>query len=128
MRHVQYRSCMHLIITLVSSSFSQTYYQSSNILSHVDNCLPLYVLYYFILGFVRFMVLNATFNNMSVISWQSVLLVEETGENHLPVGSHWQTMLYWVHLVMNGVRTHNFTHIVVKPTTIRSRPLQTLFL
>jgi hypothetical protein len=31
------------------------------------------------------MVFNATFNNMSVISWRSVLLVEETGvteENH----------------------------------------------
>ena len=27
---------------------------------------------------VRFMVLNATFNNISVILWQSVLLVEET--------------------------------------------------
>ena len=26
-----------------------------------------------------FMVLNATFNNISVISWRSVLLVEETG-------------------------------------------------
>ena len=26
------------------------------------------------------MVFNATFNNISVISWQSVLLVEETGE------------------------------------------------
>jgi hypothetical protein len=33
-----------------------------------------------------FMVINATFNNISVISWRSVLLVEETGvhgENHL---------------------------------------------
>ena len=29
-----------------------------------------------------FMVFNATFNNISVISWWSVLLVEETGENH----------------------------------------------
>jgi len=31
------------------------------------------------------MVFNATFNNNSIISWQSVLLVEETGvpgENH----------------------------------------------
>ena len=28
---------------------------------------------------VRVMVLNVTFNNISVISWQSVLLVEETG-------------------------------------------------
>jgi hypothetical protein len=37
------------------------------------------------------MVLNATFNNISVISWQSVLLVEDTGvpeENHRPVASH----------------------------------------
>jgi len=37
------------------------------------------------------MVFNATFNNISVISWRSVVLVEETGvpgENHRPVGSH----------------------------------------
>jgi len=37
------------------------------------------------------MVFNATFNNISVISWQSVLFVEETGghgENHRPVASH----------------------------------------
>jgi hypothetical protein len=33
------------------------------------------------------MVFNATFNNISIISWRSVLLVEETGvpgENHRP--------------------------------------------
>jgi hypothetical protein len=38
-----------------------------------------------------FMVFNATFNNISVISWRSVLLVEETGlpeENHQPIASH----------------------------------------
>jgi hypothetical protein len=29
-------------------------------------------------GLVWFLVLNATFNNISAISWQSVLLVEET--------------------------------------------------
>jgi len=28
------------------------------------------------------MVFKATFNNISVILWRSVLLVEETGENH----------------------------------------------
>jgi hypothetical protein len=36
-------------------------------------------------GLVWFMVPFATFNNISVITWQSVLLVEETrgpGENH----------------------------------------------
>ena len=44
---------------------------------------------------IRLMMVNATFNNISVISWRSVLLVEETGvpgENHRPVASHWQTL------------------------------------
>ena len=46
------------------------------------------------------MVFNATFNNVSAISWWSVLLVEETGisgENNQPTASHWQIydiMLY----------------------------------
>ena len=35
--------------------------------------------------FVSLMVFNATFSHISVISWRSVLLVEETGENHRPV-------------------------------------------
>jgi len=42
-----------------------------------------------------FMVFNATWNNISVISWRSVLLVEKTGvprENHRPVASYWQTL------------------------------------
>jgi hypothetical protein len=37
-----------------------------------------------------FMVLKATFNNISVLSWRLVLLVEVTGvlgENHRPVAS-----------------------------------------
>jgi hypothetical protein len=36
---------------------------------------------------IGFMVFNVTFNNISAISWWSVLLVEETGvprENHQP--------------------------------------------
>ena len=40
---------------------------------------------YFIKISVGFAMFNATFNNISVISWQSDLLVEETGvhgENH----------------------------------------------
>ena len=59
------------------------------------------------------MVFNATFNNISAILLQSVLLVEETGvpgENHWPAVSHWQTLSHNVvsstpHL--SGVRTHN---------------------
>jgi hypothetical protein len=41
------------------------------------------------------MVFNVTFNNISVISWRSVLLEEETEvprENHRPATSHWQTL------------------------------------
>ena len=40
---------------------------------------------------VMVMVFNATFNNISIILWRSVLLVQETGgpgENHRPVASH----------------------------------------
>ena len=39
---------------------------------------------------VRVMLFNATFNNISVISWRSVLFVEETGvlvDNHQPAAS-----------------------------------------
>jgi hypothetical protein len=41
------------------------------------------------------MVFNATSSNISVISWQSALLVEETvvpGENHRPAASHRQSL------------------------------------
>jgi len=60
--------------------------------------------------FFCLMVLNATFNNISVISLRSVLLVEETGgprENHRPIASHWQTLSHnVVHLVLIEIRTH----------------------
>jgi hypothetical protein len=47
---------------------------------------------------------------VEIISWWSVLLVEETGgrgENHRPAASHWQTWsLNVVHLVQRGVEHH----------------------
>ena len=57
------------------------------------------VLLQILIGLVWFMVLNSTFNNISVILWQSILLVEETrepGENHWPVTSHWQSLSHKV--------------------------------
>ncbi len=63
--------------------------------------------------FVCLMVFNATFNNISVISWRSVLLVEKTGgsrENHRPVASHRQTLSYnVVHLALIEIRTLNIS-------------------
>ena len=59
------------------------------------------------------MVFNATFNSISVISWRSVLLVEEaggSGEKHRPVASYWQTLSpNVVHLAMLEIRTHNIS-------------------
>ena len=58
------------------------------------------------------MVINAYFNNISVISWRSVLLVEETGEpgeNHRHATSNWHTLLHNVYSStprQSGIRIH----------------------
>ena len=76
------------------------------------------------------MVLYATFNNISVILWQSVLLVEENkvpGENHRSAESHWQTLSHNVvssthHLIFLFARfifiKRNFKRYWSKPPPI----------
>ena len=58
----------------------------ANILNQRIDWNTIFVIYVISL-FLCLMVFNATFNNISVIWWRSVLLVEETwapGENHRP--------------------------------------------
>ena len=60
------------------------------------------------------MIFKSAFNNISVILWRSVLLMEETEykekTNDLSqvTDKLLSTMLYQVHLAMNRVQTHNF--------------------
>ena len=61
------------------------------------------------------MVFNAIFYNISVISWQSVSLVGETGvpgENQWPVASNWQTLLH--NVVSNTPRNEHDSNSQLK--------------
>ena len=60
------------------------------------------------------MVFNATFNTISVISWRSIPLVEDTGvpgkkTNDLPQVTHklYHIRLHRIHIAMSGIGTHN---------------------
>jgi hypothetical protein len=78
------------------------------------------------------MLVNTTFNNIWVILWRSVLLVDETGgpwENHRPTINHLQTLSLkscieytslWVgfELTTLVVMGTDWLHVIVNPTTL----------
>jgi hypothetical protein len=72
-------------------------------------------IYHAMTAFTDQYILPNIFFDISVISWRSVLLVEETGvpgENHRPVAnlSHWETLSHNVVSsapALSGIRTHN---------------------
>ena len=52
------------------------------------------------------MMFNATFKNISAISWRSVVFVKEIlvpGETYRPVASHWQTLS---HIIVSSTSHH----------------------
>jgi hypothetical protein len=88
----------------MSQKLQQCWYVFYQMLRNLCNCRKCN----YVGWLIGLMVFNATFNNISVISWGSVLLVEETAENHQTVTSHWQTLSHHVvHLTLIEIQSHN---------------------
>jgi hypothetical protein len=101
-----FASCICFVIYLIIFNWS------SPLFNAVNKTIPYYLFYnIWCCLFVCLMVFDVTFKTISVKSWRSVLLVEETGgseEYHRPVASHWQTLSHnVVHLDLIEIRTHN---------------------
>jgi hypothetical protein len=69
------------------------------------------------------MLFNATFNTIIVISWRSVLLMEETGkpeENHRPVASNWRTLKKLDMIVDRVDNVHPWQDIILKKLLLKA--------
>ena len=55
------------------------------------------------------MVLNASFNNISAVSWRKPEYPEKTIDLSQVIDKLYHVMLHGVNLAVNGVQTHNFS-------------------
>jgi hypothetical protein len=99
---------MWLPLNILSVENNINFFIQSKSLKHIK------LIYFYLIDTDGWCMIFNTFNNISVISWRSVLLVVETGvpgKDHQSVASHWQT---WSHHVVSstprqsGIPTHNF--------------------
>jgi hypothetical protein len=95
------------LVLKLKSSFRKFYGRHHGLVNHYGEYLWLSITNWIRMVWFSFMVFNATFNNISVRSWRTVSLVEETGEpgkNHRPVASRWHTL------------SHNAVHLAYHKT------------
>jgi hypothetical protein len=120
--------------------FNNNFSSISAKLSYILTYNKYKVLSEYIVGLVIFMVFIATFNNISALSWRSVLLMKETGipgENQRPVASHGQTLntvsksIYFlinvhisIYYSMLSKRLSTFYATVSIPAYIKKRHIQ----
>ena len=94
----------HIIKTTTHSQFNEDIMK----LSKISNNMFCNVYKWHCTCRVRVMVFNSAVNNISIISWQSALLVEEIrvpGENRQPAASHQQTLS---HIVISSRPRHEW--------------------
>ena len=87
LNHERIQCCVPEIFYIYNSTVLGLYYQIVGLDRHHHRAIN----FQFVGVRVMIMMLNATFNNISVISWRSVLLIDETrvpGEKHQPSASH----------------------------------------
>ena len=85
------------IMEKMSKKQFNVFHQRSQICVYNLTCRPVFKqkLNDMIMKVYGCMLFNATFNNISIISWRSVLLLNQSIlENHWLVVSHWQTLLH----------------------------------